>query len=58
MNPFNELKDFKTMLVDEWVYSYRLYGHFGTYKIGYETTLELAYAKIGGVEYGDPNVDD
>jgi len=44
--------------VDEWVFEDRIYGLFGTYKIGYERTWELAYARVGGVEYGDPDVDD
>ncbi|MEN8149653.1 MAG: hypothetical protein ABFS86_07505 [Planctomycetota bacterium] len=46
------------MIEDEWVYSYTIYTIFGTYRIGYRDTMELAYARIGGVEYGDPTVAD
>ncbi len=44
--------------IDDWVYEYRLYGMYGTYRIGYRRTRELVYARIGDLEYGDPTAAD
>jgi hypothetical protein len=40
---------------DAWTYENRYYSALHKFRIGYELTLELAYASIRGVEYGDPD---